>query len=38
MELRILKDFKSFVFETAHCKGVTDAFFGTAHFKRLREK
>jgi hypothetical protein len=32
-ELRILKDFKSFVFGTAHSKGVMGAFFGTAHSK-----
>jgi hypothetical protein len=37
-ELRILKDFKSFVFGTAHSKGVMGAFFGSAHTKGLRRK
>jgi hypothetical protein len=37
-ELRILKDLESFVFGTAHSKGVMGAFRGTAHSKRLRKK
>ncbi len=37
-ELRILKDFKSFVFGTAHSKGVMGAICGTAHSKGVRRK
>ena len=37
-ELRILKDFKSFVFETAHFKGVMGAFCGSAHSKGVSRK
>jgi hypothetical protein len=36
-ELRMIKDLKSFVFGTAHSKGVMGEIFGTAHSKRLTE-
>jgi hypothetical protein len=34
-DLRILKDFKSFVFGSADCKGVTGAFCESADSKRV---
>jgi hypothetical protein len=34
-DLRILKDFKSFVFGSADCKGVTGGFFGSADSKEV---
>jgi hypothetical protein len=35
-DLRILKDFKSFVFGSADCKGVTGEFFGSADSEEVR--